>query len=94
MLPGTNFGNYFQFFQISTEEPSIFDTTISTNNSAESYHSKLKAIVKTSHPRIWTFITTLNEIIQDVDNDIGRLSQGREITRARKKKDIRNDELE
>ena len=79
--------------QVSPEELSIFDITISTNNSAESYHAKLKAIIKTSHPRIWTFINTLNEIIQDVDNDIGRLSQGREITRARKKKYIRNDEF-
>ena len=49
--------------QISPEELSIFDLNISTNNSAESYHSKLKEIVKTSHPRIWTFITTLNGII-------------------------------
>ena len=80
--------------QISSEELSIFDiSNISTNNSAESYHTKLKAIVKTSHPRIWTFITTLNEIIEDVDNDIERLSQGREITRPRKKKDIRNGQL-
>ena len=37
-------------------------------------------------------MTTLNEIIQDVDNAIGRLRQGREITGARKKKDIRNEE--
>ena len=79
--------------QISPEELSIFDITISTNNSAESYHSKLKGIVKTSHPRIWTFLTTLKEIIEDVDNDIGRLRQGREITRARKKKDVKNEEL-
>ena len=49
--------------------------------------------MKTSHPRIWSFIATLNQIIQDVENDIGRLCQGREISRARKKKDIRNDDL-
>ena len=79
--------------QIGPEELSIFDITISTNNSAESYHSKLKGIVKTSHPRIWTLITTLNEIIEDVDNDFGRLRQGREITRERKKKDVKNEEL-
>ena len=79
--------------QIKPEELSLSDITISTNNSAESYHSKLKSIVKTSHPRIWSFIATLNQIIQDVDNDIGRLCQGREISRARKKKDIRNDDL-
>ena len=35
---------------------------------------------------------TLNEIIQDTDNEIGRLRQGREISRPRKKKHIKNDE--
>ena len=61
--------------KISPEELLIFLITISTNNSAESYHSKLKGIVMTSHPRIWTFITTLNEILEDLDNDIGRLTE-------------------
>lgn len=50
--------------------------------------------MKTSHPRIWSFITTLNEIIQDVDNEIARLCHGREITReTERKKDIRNYEI-
>ena len=33
---------------------------ITTNNAAESYHAKLKSIIKTPHPRIWNFPTTLN----------------------------------
>ena len=37
---------------ISPEELSIFELSISTNNGAESYHSKLKARIRTSHPRI------------------------------------------
>ena len=37
-------------------------------------------------------MTTLNEIIQDTDNDIGRLRMDREISRPRKKQDIKNSE--
>ena len=35
---------------------------------------------------------TLNEIIEDTDNKIGRLRQEREISRPRKKKHVKNDE--
>ena len=51
---------------------SIYELNIISNNAAESYHSELKSTIKTGHPRIWTFVNILNEIIQDVDNDIGR----------------------
>ena len=78
--------------RICPEELSIYDITIATNNGAESCHSKLKSIIRTSHPRIWTFMATLNEIIQDTDNDIGRLRMDREISRPRKKQDIKNSE--
>ena len=78
--------------QISPEELSIHDINVSTNNGAESYHSKLKSKVRCNHPRIWTFITKLNEIIKDTDNDIRRLYQGREISRPRCKRDKRNEE--
>ena len=54
------------------------------NNGAESYHSKLKARIRTSHPRIWLFLSQLNDSIVDTDNDIGRIRLGREISRARK----------
>ena len=78
--------------QISSEELSIFELDIATNNAAESYHSKLKTMIKTAHPRIWTFLDTLNEVIQDTDNEIGRLCLGKEITRQRKRKVIKNDD--
>ena len=77
--------------QITPDELSINELNITTNNAAESYHSKLKSIIRTSHPRIWTFMATLNDIIRDTDNDIGRLRLGREISRPRKKVDIRNE---
>ena len=50
---------------ISPEELSIFELSISTNNGAERYHSKLKARTRTSHPRIWSFLSQLNDIIID-----------------------------
>ena len=77
--------------RITPEELSVYELNFATNNAAESYHSKLKSIVKTCHPRIWTFMSILNEVIADTDNDIGRLRQGREISRPRKRKDVKND---
>ena len=76
--------------RIASEELSVFELNITTSNAAESCHSKLKSIVKIIHPRIWTFMSTLNEVIQDTDNDIGRLRLGKEISRPRKKKDVKN----
>ena len=59
---------------------------------AESYHSKLKSIVKTHRSRIWTFMTAINNTIEDVDNDICRLRFGREICRPRKKVFVKTEE--
>ena len=49
--------------QISHEELSIHEINVSTNSGAESYHSKIKSKMGCNHPRIWTFITKLNNII-------------------------------
>ena len=95
MLKLEKLKNYFKkrwHIQISHEELSIHEINFATNNGAESYHSKLKSRMRCSHPRIWTFMTTLNEIIKDTDNDISRLYQGRKISRARSKTDIKNEE--
>ena len=72
--------------QISTEELSIFESDITTNNGAESYHAKLKGRIICSHPRIWSFMSILNEIISDTDNEIERICLGMEISRPRKRK--------
>ena len=58
----------------------------------QTYHSKIKSIIKIGLPRIWSFMKTLNEIILDADNAIGRLRKGREISRLRKKKHLKNDD--
>ena len=70
--------------QIDPEELSIYEAGITTNNAAESYHAKLKSIIKTPHPRIWNFLTTLNNLIEDTVNEIGRLRLGQSISRLRK----------
>ena len=77
--------------QITPEELSIYGAKAATNNGAESYHAKLKSIIKIPHPRIWNFMTTLNDInhiIADTDNEIGRLRLGKDISRQRKKKNV------
>ena len=89
---------FFKYFQkhwlnaISHEELSIFALEYGTNNGAESYHAQLKSAIKSSHPRIWSFMHTLNNIIADYDNEMARLKQGLEITRLRKKKHRNNEE--
>ena len=84
--------NYFKkrwLNQRPAEEFSMNEINIATNNGAESYHSKLKTRMRCNHPRIWTFMTHINEIIKDTDNDISRLYQGREISRPRVKTDLK-----
>ena len=78
--------------QVSSEELSIWNHGNLTNNGAESYHGRLKSIIKCNHPRIWNFLETLNEIIPDTDNELARLKSGLPITRPRKKKSLVNEE--
>ena len=87
--------NYFKkqwLTKIGPKELSIFNLDNVTNNAAESYHAKLKFIIKSSHPRIWNFLTGINEIIADYDSEMARIQQGREITRSSKKKNVMNNE--
>ena len=89
------FLNYFKkqwLTKIGPEELSIFNLDNVTNNAAESYHAKLKLIIKSSHPRIWNFLTVINEIIAEYDREMARIQQGREITRSSKKKNVMNNE--
>ena len=75
--------------QVKPEELSIFEAKSTTNNGAESYHAKLKAIIQIGHPRIWNFLTILNQIIMDTDLEFARLSNGTEISWPRKRKNIK-----
>ena len=77
---------------VNPEELSIFDSDFTTNNGAESYHARLKDRIRANHPRVWNFMTHINEIIMDTDNEFGRLSLGKDITRPRKKTNILTDD--
>ena len=45
----------------------------------------LMSKVRTGHPRIWTFMATLNDIVQDIDNDKGRLCRGKSAGQEKSK---------
>ena len=80
-------GNYIKrqwIDKVLSEELSIWDQEMSTNNGAENYHRRLKSIIKTNKPRIWNFPDTMNDIILDTDNELARLHRGLTITRALK----------
>ena len=70
--------------KVPSGELSIWDQEMATNNGAENYHGRLKSIIKTSKPRIWNFLDTLNNIISDTDNELERIQRGLTITRAQK----------
>ena len=69
-------------WQTTSEELFIHEDKLTTNNGAECYHSKLKSIIKISHPRIWTLMTTLNDKITDT------IILGEDTSRPRKKKNV------
>ncbi|KAI6650085.1 hypothetical protein LOD99_6167 [Oopsacas minuta] len=77
---------------VNPEELSILDSKFTTNNGAKSYHARLKDRARANHPRIWSFMTHINEIIIDTDNEFGRLSLGKNITRPRKKTNFLTDD--
>ena len=68
-------------------ELSVYLAKVNINNGAESYHKKIKAYIKTPHPRIWSFIESLNKFIADYDTDLQRLQNGIEIPRVQCKED-------
>ena len=74
--------------QVLPEELSVWHQKMATNNGAENYQGRLKSLIKCSKPRIWNFLDTLNEIILDTNNEIGRLKERLRITRERKKKNV------
>ena len=76
---------------IPSNELSIFNCQYRTNNGAENYHGKLKKDIVVAHTRIWFFVETLNNTIQDTDLDVERSCKGIDITRKRKLKDLQKD---
>ena len=79
-----------------SENLSVFYYEFSTNNGAESYHKSLNGYIKTNHPNIWKFLSSLNNIMDDYDLEQRRLGNGLEISRPPKlknrlKKALRNE---
>ena len=79
-----------------SENLSVFYYEFSTNNGAESYHKSLNGYIKTNHPNIWKFLSSLNNIMNDYDLEQRRLENGLEISRPpelknRLKKALRNE---
>ena len=70
---------------------SVYNLNIATNNAAESYHSKIKSIIRTFHPEYGRLLLHLLFIIIIIIN-VGRLQRGLEISRPRKKRDLQNFE--
>jgi hypothetical protein len=88
----TQFKEYFRNQWINGFHPTelaVQDYESATNNGAESFHSKLKFLIKVSHPNIWRFMQVLNNVIKDSRNDIDRLNNGLDISRPRKKQTVR-----
>lgn len=78
--------------KVTPQRISVFNFSRGTNNDAESYHSRLKAIVRQHKPNIYTFLTHLNNLITDTTKDIERVDAGLDITRPKKQKFVRNIE--
>ena len=86
--------NYFYKTWIDgNESMSVFYYQFSTNNNAESYHKSLKSNIKTSHPNIWKFLSSLEDIILDFDLEMRRLEEGLLITRGSNPKSRKNADL-
>ena len=65
---------------------SVFFTEVMTNNGAESYHNTLRSYLKTDHPNIWKFMSSMTKVFSDFDLEIKRLDDDLQITRIAKLK--------
>ncbi len=80
--------SYFTHYWMGSVTPkhfSVFNFEHSTNNFCESFHSRLKARVKSHHPSVWTFMSHLNNFLTDATNELKRIDEGLPLTRRRKK---------
>ncbi len=70
---------------VRCEGLSVFNCSHSTNNVSESYHSPLKAILRTHNRSVWPFLSHLKNVISDTDVDIRRLDESLPLQRKHKK---------
>ena len=89
-----SFKKYFMKTWINVSESlSVFYNEVTTNNGAESYHDTLRSYLKSIHPNIWKFITSMDKVMCDYDLELKRLHDGLQMTRMPKLKSRRNADL-
>ena len=76
--------------KVTPEKFSVFNFERGTNNDAEAFHSRLKAIIRTHKPNLYSFLAHLNNLMIDTKNDIARADSGLQLTRKRKQKFVQN----
>ena len=82
-----SFKKYFMKTWINVSESlSVFYNEVTTNNGAESYHDTLRSYLKSIHPNIWKFITSMDKVMCDYDLELKRLHDGSQMTRMPKLK--------
>lgn len=72
---------------------SVFYSDTMTNNGAESYHKNLKSYMKTNHPNVWNFFSSMDKVLADYDLELKRLENRLQITRVPKLKTRLNGDL-
>ncbi len=80
----------FWLQKVGSEKMSVFQFENVTNNSAESFHSRLKSIIKVHSPNFWSFLLHLTSFIKDTEKEIERAENGLAISRPRKAKFAKN----
>jgi hypothetical protein len=76
----------FWISTIGAENVSVHNFDHGTNNFCESFHSRMKGIIRVHHPAIWSFMGHLNLMIKDTERDMERADAGLNLTRPRKRK--------
>ena len=86
-----SFKKYFTKTWINgSENLSVFYNEVTTNNGAESYHNTLRSYLKSIHPNIWKFMSSMDKVMCDYDLELKRLDDGLQITRMPKLKSRSN----
>ncbi len=75
----------FWLGKVSAQNLSIYRFQHATNNNCEAFHSRLKSLIRTHRPAIWTYQGHLNTVIKDTELEVRRIDEGLQLTRARKK---------
>ena len=81
-----------QWLNIPVDVLSVHSLEHATNNGSESFHSKLKAIIKSHQPSIWMFVYHINNILTDYDTMYDQLEEhgAGQVVQGRRSKTVKN----